>query len=210
MRNRLARSCFLRLFIVFFVCGAVVTSCGYRGLSAKDHSVIFLPPIKGDYEGLLYANLAESLASVGAFSNSLSHSDLELTVEVTDDPFREQEREIGFRFARNPFDKETKMLVPSERRQSLFTRITLKDTSTGKVVLGPKTLRAEVDYDFDSDLFDDKAVPVGGANVPLVRYSLGQLENHETARETARGELTRKLASKITSYITCVRPICLK
>jgi len=198
-----------RLFSLFFLSIFSLCSCGYRGLSSKDNSAVYLPPVKGDYEGKLYARLAESLGALGSFSSSLNDADLELIVEVIEDPIRKKEREIGFRFARNPL-KESKMLVPSERRQTLFAKVTLKQTSSGKVVFGPRTFRAEADYDFDSDLFDDKAVRVGGVNVPLVRYSLGQLENHETARETAKGDLVRKLASKITSYITCIRPLCLK
>lgn len=182
--------------------GLFLTSCGYKTLSSTSSSAYYICPIDGDFEGRLYTDLAEQLAKSGRYLSSHSDAEYELSIAIVSNPIRKDEEEIGFRYAESP-TKGNKMLVPSEKRQALYVSLSVVEISTGKCILGPELIRAEVDYDFDSDLFNDKVVSTPSGNEALVTFSLGQLENHETAKRTASRRLSKRLASQIANYLLC-------
>ena len=194
------RSLLLAFFFSLFL--AVLTSCGYRPLTRESTSAYYICPIDGDFEGRLYTDLAEELAKSGRYLSSHSDASYELSIAIVGNPIRKDEEEIGFRYATSP-TKSNKMLVPAEKRQAFHVSLSVIELSSGKCILGPETIRADVDYDFDSDLFDDKVVATPSGNEALVTFSLGQLENHETAKRTASRRLSKRLASQIANYLLC-------
>lgn len=196
------------LHSIFSIIAALVLAllflpaCGYKALSSASNSAYYICPIEGDYEGKLYTDLAEELAKSGRFLSSHKDAEYELSVAIVSNPIRKDEEEIGFRYAESP-TKGNKMLVPSEKRQALYVSLSVIELSSGKCVLGPEVIRDEVDYDFDSDLFNDKVVNTPDGGEALVTFSLGQLENHEIAKRTASKRLSKRLASKIANYLLC-------
>jgi len=188
---------FILAFAALFLFG-----CGYRPLSSSSSSTYYICPIDGDFEGRLYTDLAEALAKSGRYLSSHSDAAYELSIAIVSNPIRKDEEEIGFRYAESA-TKGNQMLVPSEKRQALYVSLSVIELASGKCVLSPEVIRAEVDYDFDSDLFDDKVVSTPTGTEALVTFSLGQLENHETAKRVASRRLSKRLASQIANYLLC-------
>lgn len=176
---------------------SLITSCGYH--STISHPHIAVAPISGDHTGRLRSHLIECLAA-SSYTYDPVDPDYELQVEMTEDSSTREDHDIGVRYARDPSGSLTPLLVATERRALLAVTISLTHLSTSKTQ-DPITLRASYDYEFDSDLLDDKAV----GTTPLIRYSFGQLENAPAARETAYALLEKKLARSIVSYLELAR-----
>lgn len=176
---------------------SLITSCGYHTTTSHPH--ISVAPIPGDHTGRLRSHLIECLAA-SSYTYDPSNPDYELHVEITEDSSTREDHEIGVRYARDPSGAPTPLLVATERRALLAATISLTDLTSDKATQ-PVTLRSSYDYEFDSDLLDDKAV----GSTPLIRYSFGQLENAPAARETAYSLLEKKLAKCIVSYLELAR-----
>jgi hypothetical protein len=164
---------------------------------------IAVAPIDGDYTGRLRSQVIESIAN-SSYAYDPENPDYELHIEITQDATTQEDRDIGMRYAKSPSGDETDLVVSTERRALMTARITLTDLATNRA-MPTITLRSTYDYDFDSDLLDDKAVSTPSGTVPLIRYSLGQLENAPAARETAYRLLEKKLAKSIVSYLELAR-----
>lgn len=183
--------------LIFSLFIGLIPSCGYH--TATSHPHICVAPIPGDHTGRLRSHLIEQLAA-SSYTYDPTNPDFELQVEITEDSSSREDHDIGVRYARDPSGATTPLLVATERRALLAATISLADLSSNKVT-SPVTLRSSYDYEFDSDLLDDKAV----GSVPLIRYSFGQLENAPAARETAYSLLEERLAQSIVSYLELAR-----
>lgn len=176
---------------------SLVTSCGYH--TATSHPHVSVAPIRGDHTGRLRSHLIECLAA-SSYTYDPSNPDYELQIEITEDSSTREDHDIGVRYARDPSGASTPLLIATERRALMAATISLTNLASDKVT-SPVTLRSSYDYEFDSDLLDDKAV----GSTPLIRYSFGQLENAPAARETAYSLLEKKLAQRIVSYLELAR-----
>ena len=191
-----------RLLKSLFILSLLLSSCGYRTLSHL--SRIDVAPIEGDHAGNLRSHLIESLSSSSYIYDPAS-PDYELHVEVLEDASNREDGDIGVRYARSSDGDKSDLLVSTERRAVLVARLSLTDLSTNKPLSDPVVLRASYDYEFDSDLLDDKAVSTASGTQPLIRYSYGQMENAPAARETAYSLLEKKLAHRIALYLQLAR-----
>jgi len=70
--------------------------------------------------------------------------------------------------------------------------VTVRETCSGSIVLGPAQLDASVDFDHDYYYSPD------GIN----EFSLGQLTDYDVAYDTVQRPLNQALARKVVDYLT--------
>ena len=98
---------------------------------------------------------------------------------------------IGFRYDRKKDGRRRKAIIPTETRLIATAQVTLIQAYSGEALIGPVRLAASVD--FDHDYCSDR----GEINI----FSLGQLNDYDTAYEAAFRPLNRVLAQKIVDLI---------
>ena len=69
--------------------------------------------------------------------------------------------------------------------------VSLVESSTGNVIVGPTKLSAAIDYDYDFDDIRDDSI----------EFSMGQLNFVENARMAAKPSLNRVIAQRIVDYV---------
>ncbi len=181
---------------------AICSSCGYRYLGEEKEGAatrsITVPYITGDVEGLLNNELVYQLSSSGKFQCFQSGGEVTLRVAW----MTEEHDRIGFRYDRdNPSGRREKNLLGVEDRRSLTVEVSLLETSSQKILFGPSSITAYVDYDYT-----DPGSPrdqVLGRNDPVMQFSLGHLDSAEGAYDDASRPLFRKLSQKIVALICC-------
>lgn len=190
--NRLFRSYVkITLMLCLFVL-LILTSCGYRfgkgELIQKYHSIC-IPYVEGDDQGYLTTALVRNMITNGALAYRSYGADLVLKV-CLQEPV---DTNIGFQYA--PKKEEefgySNIVVSNEARLTMTATIRLIDRHTGDCVLGPCDITAALTYDFEPDL----------TNVSYHKFSLGQLEMHNLARDAATPPLYSLLADKIVDYV---------
>lgn len=179
-----------------------LTSCGYH--VAEDEtpsfaSTITVPYVLGDSAGQLTSELVSQLSAEG-FSCLPHDGTLLLKVII----IQNENDRIGFRYEReHPSGHLTKHLLPVEGRKMVSAEVTLVDTTTDEVVLGPSIVKADADFDyvlFDS-IKDLSFINESGRREKTIRFSLGQLDTVEGAQDDATLVVFRHLAAKIVDGI---------
>ena len=165
------------------------TSCGYRfgerGILAQYKSVS-VPYVEGDKNGTLTAAIAKELSSAG---KDYKQSDGALTLKIKIMDSRDEN--IGFRYDRDNNNVILKDVVQSEGRVSIIIEVSVEETSTGKVLVGPKLMAASSDYDYAFSNSCDN----------MLQFSLGQIDTADVARDAAAESANRVLARKIVDYV---------
>ncbi len=186
---------FLFLFLIF------LAACGYRferGFEGK--TTISVPYVQGDYEGKFTDALVRALFQSGAFEYRRSCGRLSLEVVVQND---ENER-IGFRHDRsNNNNKLRKNIIGVENRRTICAQVTLIDTVTEEIVLGPYSVKSFVDYDYlnENSPEDTSFIDLEGIRETSIGFSLGQLDSKDSAERDALWPLYQRLAQKIVDAI---------
>jgi hypothetical protein len=98
---------------------------------------------------------------------------------------------IGFRYDRKKKGELRRSVIPTETRITAQVEVNVQDASTGCILLGPARISASVD--FDHDYYSSR----NGINV----FSLGQLNDIDSAYDAVRIPLDHALARKIVEYI---------
>jgi hypothetical protein len=181
---------FLRLisavFPVFFM-----TSCGYHlgqgGLISSYHTVS-VPYVIGDLDGSLTAAVIRQLSASSELEVRNQEGSLLLKIAIID--FGDEN--IGFRYDRNHEGEVTHSIIPTETRITEICEITVIESCSGKVLLGPVRIAASVD--FDHDYYKSR----NGINI----FSLGQLNDYDAAHDDVYGPLNQALAKKIVDYVS--------
>lgn len=166
-----------------------LTSCSYRlgqGSITDQYQTISVPYVCGDLDGTLTAELIKQLEITGGLHYVNCQGDIQLLVNLVD--LRDQN--IGFRYYREHGDKITRCLVPTETRVTAVVEVKVVDLCTGQCVLGPVILKENVVFDYEYLNGD-------GVNI----FSLGQLNDDDAARITAKTPLNKALARKIVEYV---------
>lgn len=174
---------------ISFLC--ILTSCGYHyGQSGvlPSYQTIAIPYVQGDPDGALTASLIKEVSQSGAFEYRYEGGALLLDVAIIDT----DDENVGFRYDLKKNGKLKKRLIPDETRTTMLAEVSVKETASGKVLLGPVRLSADVT--FDHDFYSSR----NGINV----FSLGQLSDIDEARDAAQCPLHQALARKIVDYIT--------
>lgn len=169
----------------------ILSSCGYHlGESdlAKKYKSISIPYVEGDLDGDLTGELIRQISSRTSLKYLKSGGNLVLEVRILD----YTDENVGFRYDRDKQGHLKKDVIPTETRCFAIAEITLLESYSGNKVIGPVRIGANVVY--DHDYYSSR----NSINV----FSLGQLDNIDTAREIAQHPLNQELARKIVDYIS--------
>lgn len=176
-------------------------ACGYRfdrGFEGK--TTISVPYVQGDFEGRFTDALVRAINQSGAFEYEKTCGRLSLEVAVMND---ENER-IGFRHDRSNNDnKLRKNIIGVEDRRTLCLQVSLIDTVTDEVVLGPYSVKDSVVYDYlnENSPEDTSFIDLEGIRETSIGFSLGQLDSKDSAQRDALQPLYQRLAQKIIDGI---------
>ncbi|MEC7839630.1 MAG: hypothetical protein VX777_06290 [Chlamydiota bacterium] len=158
-----------------------------QGSIPNCYQTISVPYVVGDEDGSLTAAIVSEIEKNGGLAYSNGAGQLKLTVKIVD--LRDQN--IGFRYDRDSRDRLTDSIIPTETRLTAAAEICLIECLTGKVLIGPLIISANVD--FDHDFYSSR----NGINI----FSLGQLTDIDAARDSVKVPLNETLAKKIVEYI---------
>lgn len=180
----------IRRNILPFFIFLVFSSCGYQlgqGSLPSKYQTISIPYVKGDVTGELTAALVKEIARSGAFQYQRSSADLVLCVTILDS----YEENVGFRYDRDKDGELTDSIIPTETRVTALAEVSVTETCSGCVVLGPARIYASVDFDHDY-YFTRDAVNI---------FSLGQLTDVDAAHDAVHRPLNNVLVEKIVDYL---------
>jgi len=171
------------------------TSCGYH-TAASDKTTISIPYVEGDAQGQFTAELIRQLTNSDIYDFVKKDGDLDLKVAIVGD----KSDVIGFQYDLS--HKEGKIernLMPQENRRSLTAEVTLTDTTTDKVVMGPIKISASTDFDYIdvNSLKEVSFINEHGKREKTISFSLGQLDSIEGAQDAALTPIYCQLAQKI-------------
>lgn len=177
--------------LVFLVACLLLTNCGYKagydGLPIA-YRTISVPYVEGDWDGQLTNALIRQINYSGCFEYKNSQANLILVVKILD--FSDEN--IGFRYDRHKDGRLRDTIIPVETRLFALAEVSVVEACSGKIVLGPSKISANVD--FDHDYYSSR----NEVNV----FSLGQLSDFDAASDAANTPLNAALAEKIVSYIS--------
>lgn len=184
----------------------LITSCGYRfgqGAVISQYRTVTVPFVEGDRDGTFTAALVEDISRSGCLTYHCEGGELILYVTLLD----LYDENVGYRYDRKKESKEndgdgeeengekeevlTHSIIPIETRVHVLAEVTLVEACSGCEVLGPVQLHEFVDFDHDYYFSRE------GINV----FSLGQVNDIDTAHDDVFKPLSHKLAQKIVDYI---------
>jgi len=193
-RNYLKNFCYIALAFSF-------SGCGYHTVSSDDKTTISVPYVEGDAEGQFTAELIRQLTNSDLYMFVRKDGDLCLKVSIVGD----KNDVVGFQYdLTTTKGKIERNLMPLENRRTLSATVTLIDTSTEEVVLGPVNIKASTDYDY-IDVNSLKTVSFineHGKREKTISFSLGQLDSIEGAQDAALTPIYCLLAQKIAHAIS--------
>lgn len=176
----------LLCFLLFF-CSGCHYHIGQGGVNER-YSSIAIPYAANDNDGRLTAALIKKMSESGLLHYDSDSGELTLLVKL----IKYKNKNIGFRYDR--FKKKDALLntiIPTETRRTAWCEITVMETCSGKILIGPVLLNASVEFDHDYYSSRD------GVNI----FSLGQLGDIDAAYDASLTPLYEKLAEKITDYV---------
>lgn len=174
----------------FIFIALILSGCGYKFGSSgifSNHQTVCVPYAEGDLDGSFTNELIKQIASQAVFEYQLTGANLALKVKLED----MKNDNIGYRYYRNKQNKLTRETIPVETRLSQTAIVSLIDTYSGLVVLGPVKITASTD--FDHDYYSTK----DAINV----FSLGQLTDYDEALDAAKKPLYYNLSKKIVDFL---------
>ena len=176
--------------VVAILLTLLASGCGYhtgRGGTNQSRQTVSVPYITGDLTGYATASLVHQLASQGQYRYAHGDGILTLQVELVD----QRTDHIGFRYEVSDDGDLEDNVIAAEDRLSVLAKVSLVDSETNAVVLGPKLVSASVDYDYQTD-------PI---RANLTQFSAGQFDVFESAEDAALHALYDALANKIVTFL---------
>ncbi|HSX03137.1 MAG TPA: hypothetical protein VLG76_00220 [Rhabdochlamydiaceae bacterium] len=187
------------LFLVLLL--ILTSSCGYRfERGFEGRRTISVPYVQGDFEGNFTDALVRAVSQSGAFEYERTCGRLSLEVVVQSD---DSER-VGFRHDRsNSTNKLRKNIIGVENRRTLCAQVTLIDTVTEEIILGPYSVKDSLVFDYlnENSPEDTSFIDSAGIRETSIAFSLGQLDSKDFAEKDALYPLYQKLAQKIIDGI---------
>lgn len=179
----------MRFFLSALLLALALSSCGYRlgtGGITEQYSKISVPYVKDDLDGSLTAAIIQEIGRSSSLEYTSCPEELILEVKIID--FNDEN--IGFRYDRRKRGGLKKRIIPIETRMTENVEVTLTDLS-GKVILGPAVVTASIDFDHD----------YYSSHHSVNIFSLGQLNDIESAEDIVHIPLNQRLARAIVNYI---------
>lgn len=173
----------------FFAC-ILLSSCNYHfgsGSLSESYSTLSVPIIAGDQKGELTSNVIKEVAQSGAFEYSPNNGQLILKIKLEEF----EEENIDYCYDRKRSGKLKKSTIPIQTRVNAAAEVSVVVAATGKPILGPTIVRASTEFDHTY------YATYNDINV----FSLGQLNDIDTAREAAMEPLNRHLAKAIVDWL---------
>jgi len=168
----------------------LTSSCGWHLAnegSEKHRSAIAIPYVHGDGDGMMTQELVHHVERQGTFSYVQNDAPLELKVELLDS----ESSNIGFRYDPEKLQNGKHKIIPSEVRRKILARVSVIDTATQKVLLGPAHILGSVDFDHQYYNLSHN----------INTFSLGQLTDIDTTYDVVEIPLYRNLAKNIAVYL---------
>ncbi len=182
---------FFALLGLILLCG-----CGYR-YDGQDKVSVCVPYVVGDFEGELTDAIIEALSQTANFRYTRGDGDWILKANVKG----AKNDRIGYRRdRRDKSGKRRRNVIGTENRQAISVEISIVNATTGKLILGPQTIRADADYDYvDPNSLQDLSFidPATGNRTTSIAFSLGQLDSVGSAGQDAIYPIYKRLAQKI-------------
>ncbi|MDF2550537.1 MAG: LptE-family protein [Chlamydiales bacterium] len=186
----------MRLFLLF----ALLSSCcGYHfqsGTALEGYKTLSIAPIEGDDEGTLLTALYREMTLFGHGLKVAESGSYTLQVQL----FDSRDEDIGFLSHRVPvkgsLTKKVAVLAPVEGRRTTIVTLTLIESASQQIVLGPVKLSSAIDYDFDPSL-----IPADPLAPCINVASLGQINDSDTAKELVHESLQAQIAQKVVAYL---------
>ena len=173
----------MRLFLL--ACVLLAGSCGYRfERDQLQPRTLSVPFAEGDTEGDLTAAVIQQISSSGVYTYRKEGGNLLLKIKVVD----LRDENIGFRYYRNKEGKLKKDIIPTETRMAVTAEVTLVEAGSCTPILGPTLITAGVDFDHDFYSSD-------------TTFSLGQLNDYDSAYDAVVQPLNKALAQKIVDFV---------
>lgn len=185
---------FKRLFANSLVCFSLLASfsgCGYQFGSAGDlaqqYQTLSVPYVEGDETGDLTAQIIKELSRSGCLRYVSEGGDLILKAKLANI----RENDIGFRYDQNRKGHRKNYIVPTETRFNAVVELEVIENATGQIIRGPTRIWGSLDFDHD----------YYSIHQAMNIYSLGQLNDIDSARDAAIHPLNRVLAEKVVDYL---------
>jgi len=163
----------------------LISSCGYR--FERDQLMprtLSVPFAEGDVDGDLTSAVIQQISSSGVYSYRKEGGAVLLKIKILD----LRDENIGFRYYRNKEGKLKKDIVPTETRIAVSAEVSLVDAVSCTPILGPTRITAGVDFDHDFYSSD-------------TTFSLGQLNDYDSAYDAVVHPLNKVLAQKIVDFV---------
>jgi hypothetical protein len=174
-------SCFLIAVLLF-----LATSCGWHH-ARQTPSTLSVPYVKGDSDGLLTAELIQQLEKQGTFSYAQNGGEYTLQVSLLDS----KSENIGFRYDPKKLENGKRKTIPDETRRKLLAKVTVVNSASQKIILGPAYILGQADFDHE----------YYNLNSDTNKFSLGQLTDIDTTYDVVDIPLHRDLATQIAQYL---------
>ena len=168
----------------------VLTGCHTRfadSVSPESCYSLSIPYVQGDSDGQLTGALIEAVQQAGGFRYVHSGGTLTLNVKILD---RKKEN-IGFRFDPKRFTVGKRRIIPSEGRRKLLAEVSVIDSVTKKVLIGPALVVGICEFDHQNY----------SLNHDVNIFSLGQLSDIDTTYDVVDIPLNRDTARRIAEYL---------
>ena len=178
-----------------------LTGCGYHAVASDDIATISIPYVEGDNQGQFTAEIIRQMTNYDAYDFVRNEGDLILQVTLVGD----QNDIVGFQYDRTiKKGKVERNLMPMENRKILTAEVTLTDSCSGEILLGPLKIAATADYDYIdvNSLKSVSFIDSHGKREKVVNFSLGQLDSIEGAQDAVLTPVYRQLAQKIAAAVT--------
>lgn len=180
----------------------LLSSCSYEWHAPESSCrTLSVPFISGDSDGSFTSALVHSLSCAGI---SVVHSGASRRLEVK--IFEGSSDVIGYRIDPQKIRGKIKHnILACEGRRNLSVEVALYSSGSEVPLWGPHQIAANVDYDYvDGDSYQDLTfVNSQGQRVPVLSFSLGQLESSESAQAAANRPLYTTVIQKIVDSISC-------
>jgi len=177
------------------------SSCGYHTVSTDDKTTISIPYVDGDAQGQLTSELIRQVTNSSLYRFVKNDGQLCLNVAIVND----SSDIVGFQYdLTSKKGKIERNLMAEENRRTLTAQVSLVDTITEEVIVGPVNVKASTDYDY-IDVNSLKTVSFineQGKREKTITFSLGQLDSIEGAQDAALTPIYRQLAQKIAQVLT--------
>lgn len=174
----------------FLLLSLLATSCGWHLVAPQGQEnryTVNIPYVYGDGDGSMTSHLVKEIEKQSSFRYVHDGGEITLKVELLDN----KSENIGYRFDPDKLYDGKHKTIPSETRRKILAQVTVIDTNSQKVLLGPSHILTSVEFDHQYYNLSHN----------INRFSLGQLTDVDTTYDVVDIPLYRALSRDIATYL---------